>query len=395
MRALRNVGRLFSPGEPVRTDVDVLIAEGLVAAVVPAGTGHPSDDDFDCQGGLLTPGLIDAHSHPLYLRPRLEEVARRAAGSTYSEISREGGGIHATVRDTRLAPLEAIEESARSRFSRWLAQGTTTLEAKTGYWLEREGELQGLALLSRLGQDRDLPHLVPTYLAAHEVPLESRADRRGYVQAVQDWGPAAANGGAVFCDVFCDQGAFTVEESEAILVAGRTAGLKLRLHADEIGLTGGSRLAARVGAISADHLLRIGAAEIRSLAAAGTVATLCPVTALDMGQLPPARALLEAGVTVALGTDHNPGTSGTTRMSLIVYLAVVELKMTVAEALTAATAGGARSLALTDRGSVSAGQLADLVLWDADHEGAFAWEPGLSARAVWRFGRLVAGSGRP
>ncbi len=395
MTALRNVGRLFSPGEPVRADVDVLIAEGRVAAVVPAGTGYPSDDDFDCRGGLLTPGLIDAHSHPLYLRPRLEEVARRAAGSTYSQIAREGGGINATVHATRQAPLEAIEESARSRFSRWLAQGTTTLEAKTGYWLERAGELQGLALLSRLGLDPDLPHLVPTYLAAHEVPLESRADRRGYVQAVQDWCPAAADSGAVFCDVFCDQGAFTVEESQAILVAGRAAGLKLRLHADEIGLTGGSRLAARLGAISADHLLRIGAAEIESLAAAGTVATLCPVTALDMGQLPPARELLEAGVTVALGTDHNPGTSGTTRMSLIVYLAVVELKMTVAEALTAATAGGARSLALTDRGSVSAGQLADLVLWDADHEGAFAWEPGLRAKAVWRAGRLVASSEIP
>lgn len=390
MRALRNVGRLLSPPEPVREKVDVLVRGGWIASVVPAGTGSQYEEEFDCEGRLLTPGLIDAHTHPLYLRPRLEEISRRAAGVSYSEVAGAGGGINATVRETRLASWAELEATVRSRLADWLSQGTTTVEAKTGYWLNRDGELGGVRLLRRLTDEPDLPHLVPTYLAAHEIPNEYRADREGYVRAVQEWCPQAATAGADFADVFCDQGAFTVSESEVILVAARAAGLKLRLHADELGLTGGAQLAARLEAVSADHLLQIGAAEIEALAAAGTVATLCPVTAINMGQLPPARQLLDRGVRLALGTDHNPGTSGTTRMSLIVYLAITELHLSVAEALEAATHGGAASLALVDRGLVRPGQLADLTLWQTDHEGAFAWDPGLEARAVWKAGRLVA-----
>ena len=390
MRALRNVGRLLSLSEPVRERVDVLIRGDRIDLVVPAGTGSRYEEEFDCEGGLLTPGLIDAHTHPLYLRPRLGEISQRAAGASYSEVAGAGGGINATVRETRLASWAELEATVRSRFVDWLSQGTTTVEAKTGYWLDRDGELGGVALLRRLADEPDLPRLVPTYLAAHEVPDEYRADREGYVRAVQEWCPQAATAGAGFADVFCDRGAFTVSESEAILMAARAAGLKLRLHADELGLTGGAQLAARLEAVSADHLLQIGAAEIEALAAAGTVATLCPVTAMSMGRLPPARQLLDRGVRIALGTDHNPGTSGATRMSLIVYLAITELHLSVAEAVEAATHGGAASLALVDRGSVRPGQLADLTLWKTDHEGAFAWDPGLEARAVWRAGRLVA-----
>ena len=393
MRALRNVGRLLSLSEPVRERVDVLIRGDRVDSVVPAGTGSRYEEEFDCEGGLLTPGLIDAHTHPLYLRPRLGEISQRAAGASYSEVAGAGGGINATVRETRLASWAELEATVRSRFVDWLSQGTTTVEAKTGYWLDRDGELGGVALLRRLADEPDLPRLVPTYLAAHEVPDEYRADREGYVRAVQEWCPQAATAGADFADVFCDQGAFTVSESEAILLAARAAGLKLRLHADELGLTGGAQLAARLEAVSADHLLQIGAAEIEALAAAGTVATLCPVTAMSMGRLPPARQLLDRGVRIALGTDHNPGTSGATRMSLIVYLAITELHLSVAEAVEAATHGGAASLALVDRGSVRPGQLADLTLWKTDHEGAFAWDPGLEARAVWKAGRLVAQGG--
>ena len=390
MRALRNVGRLLSLSEPVRERVDVLIRGDRVDSVVPAGTGSRYEEEFDCEGGLLTPGLIDAHTHPLYLRPRLGEISQRAAGASYSEVAGAGGGINATVRETRLASWAELEATVRSRFVDWLSQGTTTVEAKTGYWLDRDGELGGVALLRRLADEPDLPRLVPTYLAAHEIPDEYRADREGYVRAVQEWCPQAATAGADFADVFCDQGAFTVSESEAILLAARAAGLKLRLHADELGLTGGAQLAARLEAVSADHLLQIGAAEIEALAAAGTVATLCPVTAMSMGRLPPARQLLDRGVRIALGTDHNPGTSGATRMSLIVYLAITELHLSVAEAVEAATHGGAASLALVDRGSVRPGQLADLTLWKTDHEGAFAWDPGLEARAVWKAGGLVA-----
>lgn len=390
MRALRHVGRLLSPPEPVRERVDVLIRGDRIDSVVPAGAGSRYEEEFDCEGGLLTPGLIDAHTHPLYLRPRLGEISQRAAGASYSDVAGAGGGINATVRETRLASWAELEAMVRSRFVDWLSQGTTTVEAKTGYWLDRDGELGGVALLRRLADEPDLPRLVPTYLAAHEIPDEYRADREGYVRAVQEWCPQAAAAGADFADVFCDHGAFSVSEAEAILMAARAAGLKLRLHADELGLTGGAQLAARLEAVSADHLLQIGGAEIQALAAAGTVATLCPVTAMSMGRLPPARQLLDRGVRIALGTDHNPGTSGATRMSLIVYLAITELHLSVAEAVEAATHGGAASLALVDRGSVRPGQLADLTLWKTDHEGAFAWDPGLEARAVWRAGRLVA-----
>ncbi|MHB8312925.1 MAG: imidazolonepropionase [Candidatus Dormibacteria bacterium] len=393
MKALRNVGRLLSPGSPPRRNVDVLVDGDLVAAVVPAGQGGPVEEDFDCAGCLLTPGLIDAHTHPLYARARLAEAAQRAAGASYSALAAAGGGINATVRDTREAPFAELELGVRGRLQRWLGQGTTTVEAKTGYWLARDGELAAVALLRRLANDRSLPRLEVTYLAAHEVPPEHLSDRADYVQKVVDWCPDARRAGASFCDVFCDEGAFTVAESERILAAAAAAGLRLRLHADELGLSGGALLAARLRAVSADHLLRIGPAEVDALAGAGTVATLCPVTALNMGQLPPARALLDAGVTVALGSDHNPGTSGTTSMSLVLYLAITELGLSVEEALAAATLGGARSLAVTDRGRVEPGMLADLVLWQADHEGAFAWEPGLRARRVWRGGAELAPKG--
>jgi len=386
LKALRNAGRVLSPGSPPRERVDVLLDGDRVAAVVPAGQGRDIDSEFDCEGGLLTPGLIDAHTHPLYARPRLAEVAQRAAGASYAAIAAAGGGINATVQDTRAASFADLETGLRGRLSSWLRQGTTTLEAKTGYWLEREGELAGVALLSRLNAEPSLPRLTVTFLAAHEFPPEYRSDHAGYVEAVADWCPAARRAGATFCDVFCDQGAFTVAEAERILGAAAAAGLRLRLHADELDLTGGALLAARLGAVSADHLLRIGPAEIRALAASGTVATLCPVTAINMGHRPPARELLEAGVTVALGSDHNPGTSGTTSMSLVLYLAVTELGLTVAEAITAATAGGARSLGLSDRGLIEPGMLADLVLWPAEHEGVFAWEPGIRPRQVWRGG---------
>jgi imidazolonepropionase len=386
VKALRNIGRLFSPGDPVRQRVDLLVDRNRVVSVVPAGSAGSADEEFDCAGGLVTPGLIDAHTHPVYARARLEEVSARSEGTSYATVSASGGGINATVRDTRAASFADLEKATRARLARWLSQGTTSIEAKTGYWLEREGELEAIALLRRLAQDSSLPRLTVTFLAAHEVPPERRADRDCYVRAVAEWCPPAAAAGADFCDVFCDEGAFTVAETERIFVAAHSAGMRLRVHADELALTGGARLAARMGAVSADHLLRIGEEEIRELASAGTVATLCPVTALSLGQPPPAKALLEAGVTIALGSDHNPGTSGTTSMSMIVYLAVAELGLSVEQALYAATRGGARSLGVEDLGAAAPGQLADLVLWDTEHEGAFAWEPGLRALQVWRGG---------
>jgi imidazolonepropionase len=386
MTTLRNIGRLWSPGEPVRSNVEVVIQEGRIAAVQPTGTAAPERDDFDCRGLLLTPGLIDAHTHPLYLRPRLEEVQLRSEGVAYSEIAARDGGILETVRATRTASWEELTEATRQRLQGWRLAGTTTVEVKTGYHLRVADELRAVSLLSGLRAEDELPDLSVTYLAAHELPKERSSDRAGYVAEVAESCPQARAQGARSCDVFCDQGAFTVEEARQMLEAAGRAGLRLRIHADELALTGGSLLAAELGADSADHLLRIGEREAGLLSRAGVAATLCPVTALSMRALPPARELLRAGVTLALGSDHNPGTSGAGSMSLVVYLAVSQLGLSVDEALTAATLGGARSLHLAERGAIRIGMRADLSLWDADHEGGFGWAPQLACLASWREG---------
>ncbi|MGA8208092.1 MAG: imidazolonepropionase [Candidatus Dormiibacterota bacterium] len=388
-RVLSGVGRLFTPGRPILENVDLLLDGELIRAVGPTGSlTVPADIEvYDCRGALLTPGLIDAHTHPLYASARLSEIAQRSTGASYAEIAERGGGINATVGETRLTPWGELERGLEQRLEQWIRSGTTTVEAKTGYWLDREGEIGAVRLLHRLAADPRLPQLAVTFLAAHTVPPEFEGRSGEYVDAVLGWNDEAKLEGARFCDVFCDQGAFTVPESAQVLQSARAAGLLLRVHADELALTGATQLAVDLGAVSADHLLRIGAAEIAALAGSSTVATLCPVTALSMGTTPPARELLAAGVPLALGSDHNPGTSGTTAMSLVVWLAVTELGLSVEQALTAATLGGALSLALPDRGRAEPGMRADLVLWGTDHEGGFAWRPDLEPLEVWRAGQ--------
>lgn len=390
---LAHVGRLFTAGQRVVEDVDVLLGEGSILAVGRSGSLTPTSDSetFDCQGALLTAGLIDAHTHPIYAHPRLAEVADRAAGVSYAEIAARGGGITATVQDTRAASWSDLELGLRDRLQRWLLAGTTTVEAKTGYWLERNGELRAVRLLRELANDVHVPELVVTFLGAHALPDEFPGRRQEFVDEVGSWSRGAQREGARFADVFCDEGAFTVGESGQLLRAARDAGLQLRIHADELALSGGTALAVELGALSADHLLRIGPAEIAALAGSSTVATLCPVTALALGRTPPARELLAAGVPVALGSDHNPGTSGATSMSLIVWLATTELGLSVEQALTAATLGGSLSLGLSDRGQIAPGMVANLVLWDTDHEGGFGWSPDLRPLQVWRAGQACRG----
>ncbi|MGA7173630.1 MAG: imidazolonepropionase [Candidatus Dormiibacterota bacterium] len=386
---LAHVGRLFTAGKPVGEDVDVLLGGGSILAIGRSGTLPTAVDaeTFDCHGALLTAGLIDAHTHPLYARARLAEISERSAGASYAEIAARGGGIRATVRDTREASWDELELGLRNRLRSWLESGTTTVETKTGYWLEREGELRAVRLLHSLSAEPLLPALVVSFLGAHALPEEFDGRRPEFVEEVSSWSGDAHREGARFADVFCDEGAFTVVESAQVLRAARDSGLELRLHADELELTGGTELAVELGAVSADHLLRIGAAQIAALAQSSTVATLCPVTALAMGRTPPARDLLQAGARVALGSDHNPGTSGATSMSMVVWLAIAELGLSVEQALTAATLGGALSLGLADRGQIVAGKSADLVLWDTDHEGGFGWSPALRPLQVWRAGR--------
>ena len=395
MKRLRNIGRLFT-GTPTGVVEDAsVIVDGEVIAWCGKQRDEPRElmesvtDEHDCAGGLVTAGLIDAHTHPVYAGDRMAEVAMRSAGATYEQVAKAGGGIRATVKATRAEPMSALEEATARRLWTWLEGGATTIEAKTGYHLQREGEIDATRLLARLGTRPDLPRIEVTFLAAHALTPDRWARMGAYAKQVADWCDDAYMAGARFCDVFCDRGYFSVAQSRAILKAAIKSRLIPRLHADELARTGGSRLAAELHAVSADHLLRANRGDAAALARAGVVATLAPGTALAIGKLPPVKELMDAGAVIALGSDHNPGTSGITSMSVVVALAVAVFKMSVERALLAATLGGALSLSRSDRGVVEAHKLADLVLWEAEHEGAFAWAYGLAPRTVWLRGTQV------
>jgi imidazolonepropionase len=395
MRRLRNIGRLFTgTSVGVIEDAAVICDGEKIAWCGPHGQ-EPHElmeavsEDDDCAGGLVTAGLIDAHTHPVYAGDRMPEVAMRTAGASYEDVAKAGGGIRATVRATRDAPISELEQATARRLWAWLEGGATTVEAKTGYHLNREGELETTRMLARLGERKDLPRIEPTFLAAHALPPDRWARHGAYASEVATWCTDAHLAGARFCDVFCDQGYFTVSQSRKILKAGIEAKLIPRIHADELARTGGARLAAELHAVSADHLLRANRGDAVALARAGVVATLAPGTAISIGKLPPVKELTDAGAVIALGTDHNPGTSGLTSMSLVIALAVGVFKLSAERALIAATVGGAHSLSRSDRGVIAASKLADLVLWEAEHEGAFAWAFGLKPRLVWRGGSQV------
>jgi len=398
MRRLRNIGRLFT-GTPAGVIEDAaVICDGEQIAWCGKHGDEPREllesvnEEDDCANGLVTAGLIDAHTHPVYAGDRMREVAMRSAGASYEEVAKAGGGIKATVKATREEPISALEQATTRRLWSWLEGGATTVEAKTGYHLQRVGELESTRLLARLGKRKDLPRIEVTFLAAHALPPDRSARMGAYARQVADWCDDAYVAGARFCDVFCDRGYFSVPQSRAILKAGLKAKLIPRIHADELDRTGGARLAAELHAASADHLLRANRGDAIALARAGVVATLAPGTALSIGRLPPVRELIGAGAVIALGTDHNPGTSGLTSMSAVIALAVAVFKMSVERAVLAATLGGAYSLSRSDRGVVAPHKLADLVLWEAEHEGAFAWAYGLRPRVVWLRGAQVFAS---
>lgn len=386
---LRRIGRLADGRRPPRDNVDLAVVDGRIAWIgdegsAPSAVAAALDTEVDCAGGLVTPGLIDAHTHPVYGGRRFAEIAARSAGQPYCS-----GGIAATVEATRGTSWPQLEAESSERLRAWLRAGTTTVEAKTGYHLTRDGELGTVALLAGLAGRDDTPRLSITFLAAHAVPPESTS-AADYADEVAGWMEAGAQAGAESVDCFCDEGYFTVEQADRVLRAGVEAGLWARLHADELAHTGGAQLAAEIGAASADHLLRLTPADARALAAAGVTAVLCPTTALALGVRPDVGALRDAGAALALGSDHNPGMSGVTDMSVVVAQAVAALGLSVDEALGAATAGAADALRRPDLGRADLGATADLVLWDADHEGAFAWSWGLPARAVWSGGRRRA-----
>lgn len=385
-RLLTNINRLWTGvGEP-REHAAVLLEDGVIGWIGDQDDAPDADIVDDCGGGLVTPGFIDTHTHPVYAGDRAPEIALRSTGARYAEIAAMGGGITSTVRATRAEPWDQLRANLRSRLVDFVQSGTTTMETKTGYHLTRDGELDAVRMLAELADDPVLPRLSVTFLGAHAVPPDYSGSQDDYTDEVASWCAAAREAGADNVDVFCDEGYFTVEQSRRVLQAGTAAGLRPRVHADELARSGGSQLAAELRCLSADHLLKVTPEDADALAAAGVAAVVCPGTSLQMRTAPPVRMLLEHGVTVALGTDHNPGQCGSTSMSLMISLAVAAFRMSVTEALRAATVGAATALGLDDRGAVREGALGDLVWWDAAHEGSFAWAFRLEPRQVWRGG---------
>jgi imidazolonepropionase len=269
--------------------------------------------------------------------------------------------------------------------------GATTIEAKTGYHLTRDGELADVRLLRSLEGEPSMPRVHVTFLAAHAVPPEYFGRRHDYVDAVGTWCADASAAGADSVDVYCDDGRFTEREARWVLGAGRASGLLPRLHACGEASNGAARLAAELGCASADLLHGADDEDVAALARAGVVAVVCPSTAIETGRTPPVRALLDKGVAVALGSDHTPGGNGITSMPLVIALAVSYFGLSVTEALRAATIGGAHALRAPDRGAMARGRFADIVAWDADHEGSFAWAYGLKPLRVWLGGEPVTG----
>lgn len=346
----------------------VLAEDGIITAV---GQGEPpcgAEQIIDAEGRLATPGLADAHTHLIFGGWRQDELADKLHGVPYLDILARGGGILSTVRATRAATEAELLEKGRRALLEMQRFGVTACEAKSGYGLETETELRQLRVIRQLGQECAMD-LAPTLLGAHALPPEYQADREGYLRLLcEEMIPrAAAEGLARFCDVFCEEGVFTAEESRRILLAGKAHGLLPKLHADEIHPIGGSQLAGELGAVSAEHLIVCPEEGMERMARSGVIACLLPCTSLYLGaRFAPARRLVEKGVAIAIATDFNPGSCPCLNLQLAMSLGCLYYRLTPEEVLTAVTLNGAAAMGLAGRlGSVEPGKQCDLALWDA------------------------------
>ncbi|MDD9791855.1 imidazolonepropionase [Priestia megaterium] len=353
----------------------VVVENGLITFVgsdveaeryVHALNGHINT--IEASGKIVTPGLIDAHTHIVFGGSREKELEMRLNGAKYIDILKAGGGILQTTTSTREATEEQLIQETSKRLNRFLQYGVTTVEAKSGYGLTLEDELKQLRAAKKLDERHPID-IVSTFMGAHAVPVEYKENPDEFVRLViEEMIPRVAEENlAEFCDVFCEEGVFTIEQSEQILEAGKVYGLKPKIHADEIVQFGGAELAAKVGAVSADHLLQASDEGIKQMAKSGVIAVLLPGTAFFLMEKPAnARKMIEAGVPVALSTDRNPGSSPTESLPFIMNLACLTMKMTPAEVLTACTINAAHAIGRADEvGSIEVGKKGDLVLFDA------------------------------
>ena len=377
----------------------MVIRDGLIEAVGPEEeilsslSGREFDEEIDCGGRCVIPGFVDPHTHMCFARRREEEFSLRLAGTPYLEILRKGGGILSSVRSVREATDGDLFENTLVLALSALSMGTTTVEMKSGYGLDTETELRMLSVIRRVGRETPLD-VVPTFMGAHAVPELYRGNGDGYVDLiVEEMLPAVEEQGiARFCDVFCEEGVFSVSQTERILAEASRRGLGLKVHADEVHDTGGAALAARMGAVSAEHLLAASDEGIRALAKSGTTAILLPATAYSLRK-PYARArdMIERGVPVALATDCNPGSSFTESMPFVFGLAVMAMGLTPEEALTAATKNSACAVGMgAVCGTLEPGKQADFLLLDGETPAILAYHAGVPAvEGVYKKGEQV------
>ncbi len=412
---IKNIGQLVTMAGPVPRLDDAMNNLGLIenGGVAIAGSeilavGKSDEIEgrailaegctvIDVDGAVVMPGLIDPHTHPVFSMTRQNEFEMRTLGKTYMEIAEAGGGIRASVRDLRESPTDLLIDRTLKRLDRLLQHGVTTCEAKSGYGLSTESELRQLEIISDLDEKHPID-LIPTFLGAHEVPDEYRSNRNEYVELViNEMIPAVTERKlAQFSDIFCEEGVFDIEQSRKIQQAAKDSGLKLKFHADELKSTGGAELAASMGAVSADHLVYTSDTGISAMANSGTVAVLLPGTtfALRGNQYAPARKMIERGVTVALSTDCNPGSSCTESTSLIISLAALQMRLTAAEAISAVTVNAACAIDQGGKiGQLGQGLPADLTIWDMADYRELPYHYGVNlVTGVIKKGKVVIGT---
>ena len=368
---LTNIGEILTYNSHTKTVDYIKNREMLIKNDIIDKIDQDIDGDFeiyDCQNRLITPGFVDSHTHPIFINGREEEFRLRLQGVSYQEIAKKGGGINSSIQEVRNATVDELVEAVTKRMDRFIKLGTTTIEAKSGYGLNVESELKSLKALDIVNNNH-LIDIIPTFLGAHAFPPEFSDDHDGYVKLICDeMIPAVAEQGiAKYCDVFCENGYFSVKQSRIILEAAKSFSLIPRLHADEFQDSGAAELAAEVGAVSADHLMAISDVGIALMAEANITATLLPGTTYFLGSknYAPAKKLISAGVNLALATDYNPGSCHIQSIPFIMSLACIYLGMSVEDALIATTYNSAKTLHIEKEvGSIEIGKRADLIIWD-------------------------------
>ncbi|RKY51462.1 MAG: imidazolonepropionase [Candidatus Neomarinimicrobiota bacterium] len=393
-----NIGELVTYNKSenemvVYHNMEMVVENGLVKEVG-KNLDSPELKKVNANGNLVTPGFVDPHTHPVFNETRELEYEMRVMGKSYMEIARAGGGILSSVRSLRSANPEELKMKVKKRLGRFLQYGTTTIEAKSGYGLSKDSELNSLRLLKELARNNPLD-IKTTFLGAHEYPDEYRDNHEKYIEIlINEMIPQVVREGlADYCDVFCEEGVFSVDESRKVLEAAKFLGLGLRLHAEEFKPIGGAQLAARLGAFSADHLVAISDEGISALKKGNVVPVLLPVTTFFLGsdKYAPGRKMWDAGLPVAVATDFNPGSSMTQSMPFVITLACLKLKLTPLEALQASTINAAKSLQMDKKvGSLESGKQADFVIWKFNcYQGIPYYLAFQSVWQVWKKGVKV------